>query len=734
MTRGRRDFAQGSTAIALALALPACGQQGIDGGDAAETGVIRAALAIRGDRHDVTAVHYKIVGASSTCRDTAIAEATSALDIDVPLAGDVPYDDHLVTGSGTHAAAEGTFVLPRGNYRVCATPMHDASPSEECAPAETVVDVPGQWTREVMLVSQCRGDTDGLLDAVVALNSPPKIKSLDIAPSKFITLCETATITVDADDPDGDAISVTWQIGSKVSGSSPVLGLPGPVGTFSTDTPGVYTLQVKATDVHGASTWLYFYIHVSAERCDCTCPDGSIQLPDGECATSYDIDADRLINQEERCDDTDTHRYGCGDHGFQWHDLGRGLSSVRRVDVALESGIDCSFEAGVRAVSLNGAAIGNFDPIGSCTCDSEHGLASFPDVNFSSYVLGGVNSVTISAPSCDGLSRSAELGGAFARVTVVYSCEPSLCAGVTCAPPDACHVAGACDPRTGLCTNPNAPDDTACDDGDPTTAESICVSGACVPESPCGNGRVGPGEECDDGGHVNGDGCSASCQIEGTRRFLYTVREEDDVLRRFDLRTRKFEDVGPLGVSFDIGELAWEEATGTLWMIDGRASNGLYTVDIATGAASLVGIHGVDKMFGLGLDPRTGNLYGSARGSQPGFYQLDRATGAATLLGTPPRNYDGMAYDTTRDQLVGFVAGYGALLAVDVANGAASLLAYQEPTNAGGFAYDPIADQFWEIDQDGFLYTYDPTYDYMQTIITSQLGAHDGLTLVMPAP
>ncbi|WP_437974065.1 hypothetical protein WMF11_36615 [Sorangium sp. So ce295] len=85
---------QGSTAIALALALPACGQQGIDGGDAAETGVIRAALAIRGDRHDVTAVHYKVVGASSTCRATAIAEATSALDIDVPLAGDVPYDDH----------------------------------------------------------------------------------------------------------------------------------------------------------------------------------------------------------------------------------------------------------------------------------------------------------------------------------------------------------------------------------------------------------------------------------------------------------------------------------------------------------------------------------------------------------------------------------------------------------------------------------------------------------------
>jgi cysteine-rich repeat protein len=32
-------------------------------------------------------------------------------------------------------------------------------------------------------------------------------------------------------------------------------------------------------------------------------------------------------------------------------------------------------------------------------------------------------------------------------------------------------------------------------------------------EGTCGDGRVGPGEECDDGNEINGDGCSASCQL-----------------------------------------------------------------------------------------------------------------------------------------------------------------------------------------------------------------------------
>ncbi|MFO0606915.1 MAG: hypothetical protein U0324_27330 [Polyangiales bacterium] len=61
------------------------------------------------------------------------------------------------------------------------------------------------------------------------------------------------------------------------------------------------------------------------------------------------------------------------------------------------------------------------------------------------------------------------------------ACE---CAGVTCRASDACHAAGACDPATGRCSNPNAPAGTACTLANATAA---CANGACGVSS-CGAG------------------------------------------------------------------------------------------------------------------------------------------------------------------------------------------------------------------------------------------------------
>jgi hypothetical protein len=54
------------------------------------------------------------------------------------------------------------------------------------------------------------------------------------------------------------------------------------------------------------------------------------------------------------------------------------------------------------------------------------------------------------------------------------------CAGapVVCQPLDECHVAGTCDPSTGACSNPAAPDSTACSGG-------VCCGGTCVPGNCC---------------------------------------------------------------------------------------------------------------------------------------------------------------------------------------------------------------------------------------------------------
>jgi cysteine-rich repeat protein len=50
----------------------------------------------------------------------------------------------------------------------------------------------------------------------------------------------------------------------------------------------------------------------------------------------------------------------------------------------------------------------------------------------------------------------------------------------------------------------------------------------------CGDGRIGPNEECDDGNLNNGDGCNATCWVEGPTwhcfpsRAVYTLSNDDD--------------------------------------------------------------------------------------------------------------------------------------------------------------------------------------------------------------
>ena len=60
-----------------------------------------------------------------------------------------------------------------------------------------------------------------------------------------------------------------------------------------------------------------------------------------------------------------------------------------------------------------------------------------------------------------------------------------LCASISCTAVDACHLAGECDPGTGVCSSPFAPDGTACDDGDLCTNTDTCQSGACTGVSLC---------------------------------------------------------------------------------------------------------------------------------------------------------------------------------------------------------------------------------------------------------
>ncbi|MBI3784665.1 MAG: hypothetical protein HY270_14830 [Deltaproteobacteria bacterium] len=113
------------------------------------------------------------------------------------------------------------------------------------------------------------------------------------------------------------------------------------------------------------------------------------------------------------------------------------------------------------------------------------------------------------------------------------SCCTASCTGfdVTCSALDQCHVAGTCNPATGMCSNPNAPmgsactvdanpcttdqcdgagnctssnNTLACDDGNPCTVNDVCNGGFCH----------GTGGDADGDGVCNGlDNCPAKSNV-----------------------------------------------------------------------------------------------------------------------------------------------------------------------------------------------------------------------------
>jgi hypothetical protein len=267
-----------------------------------------------------------------------------------------------------------------------------------------------------------------------------------------------------------------------------------------------------------------------------------------------------------------------------------------------------------------------------------------------------------------------------------------------------------------------------------TSGCGACGNGLRDGDEVCDGADLG-GETCLSQGLGNGNlGCLASCLYsfigcELASGSLLTVRTGDDVLRALDPFTLTFTDVGPLGVGFDFGEVAWDDTNGVLWMIDGRPQEALYTVDLASGAASLVGVHGIEDLFGLAHDPTTNTLYGSGE-SPTGFYSMNMMTGAASFIGDPVHAADGLTYDSLRDQIVALAAGPGEMYTINRMTGAATIVSNEGFINNCGLAYDPFQDLYWAIDWSGDLFTYDPNAGYTRTLQLSGLGPHDGMTYV----
>jgi len=66
--------------------------------------------------------------------------------------------------------------------------------------------------------------------------------------------------------------------------------------------------------------------------------------------------------------------------------------------------------------------------------------------------------------------------------TQTDTCQAGTCTGsnpFVCTALDQCHAPGVCNPATGICSNPDMPEDTPCDDGNLCTRIDACEEGVC---------------------------------------------------------------------------------------------------------------------------------------------------------------------------------------------------------------------------------------------------------------
>jgi outer membrane protein assembly factor BamB len=108
---------------------------------------------------------------------------------------------------------------------------------------------------------------------------------------------------------------------------------------------------------------------------------------------------------------------------------------------------------------------------------------------------------------------------------------------------------------------------------------------------------------------------------------------------------------------------------GTVFAVNYDDSNsGLYTININTGAFSLIGMTGISGMVGVAFNPLNGQLFGLRNGG--GLYSINQLNGAASLIGNTGLVDRGLAFSPS-GHLFGFTED-GKLYGINPATGSTS--------------------------------------------------------------
>ena len=143
----------------------------------------------------------------------------------------------------------------------------------------------------------------------------------------------------------------------------------------------------------------------------------------------------------------------------------------------------------------------------------------------------------------------------------------------------------------------------------------------------------------------------AICPIEydSDGADFYSVQAH--YLLSHDLTTGKPTSVGATGVAVDEQGMAYDSAANVMY---GNTATDLYTVNMGTGAWTLVGTTGVGDCLDMAYDVTNDVLYGLRGGASDSLYTVNRATGAWTVVGsTGVTNPCGLGYDSDNNVLYG---------------------------------------------------------------------------------